>query len=119
MSKNLRFLMTANSFAFTTAISRDSSASWMRSRLSSTSGRTEARPCADYAQLFKTLCITASLAVLCGSCGKPAERGSGSSALGQLPFGAVDTPAAGQTLRGQVLVGGWALSEAGIRQVAV
>ena len=65
------------------------------------------------------LTLTLSLAVFCSSCGKPAGQGSRPSVVAQLPFGAVDTPVAGQTLRGRVLVGGWALSEAGIRQVTI
>ena len=58
------------------------------------------------------LCLISCLA--CGN--KPAEAGA---SLSRLPFGSLDIPRSGETVRGNVGVGGWALSEDGISRIAI
>ena len=50
----------------------------------------------------------------CGS--KPDET---ATSLSRLPFGVIDVPRSGETLRGAVGLGGWALSEDGISRIAI
>jgi hypothetical protein len=53
----------------------------------------------------------------CFACGsKPADP---APSLSRLPFGVIDVPRSGETLHGTVNVGGWALSEDEISQVAI
>lgn len=57
------------------------------------------------------LAVIAALGMAaCGTTGKNA---------GKLPFGVMDTPRTGETLKGKVVLSGWALSEAGITEIAV
>jgi hypothetical protein len=39
--------------------------------------------------------------------------------LARLPFGVIDLPRSGETLKGAVSIGGWALSEDGISRIAI
>ena len=39
--------------------------------------------------------------------------------VGKLPLGIMDTPRTGDTLKGNAALAGWALSEAGIKEIAV
>jgi hypothetical protein len=55
-----------------------------------------------------------SLAIIFGSCGSAKK-----DAHARLPFGVVDVPHAGETLREMIPVGGWALSDAGIKSVSI
>jgi hypothetical protein len=64
---------------------------------------------------FAGVCLVCVLTSAgCGS--RPVEHGL---SVAKLPFGVVDTPHSGDTLRGAVGVGGWALSEDGIGRVAI
>ena len=64
---------------------------------------------------FAIACLAGLIA--CSACGtKPEEPGV---SLSRLPYGVIDTPHSGETLRGAVGLGGWALSEDGISRVAI
>jgi hypothetical protein len=54
------------------------------------------------------------LALFLTSCSSPEEKKPG-----KLPFGVMDTPHSGDTLRGVAVLSGWALSENGIQRVSV
>ena len=70
--------------------------------------------------ISKHACFAGALllcAVVCIGCGgRPAETGASAS---RLPFGVVDLPHSGETLRGTTRLGGWALSEDSIERVAL
>jgi hypothetical protein len=63
-------------------------------------------------KLFLLFC-TACAVILSGSCSPHSDLKP------KLPFGSLDIPRAGDTVHGVAGVGGWALSEAGIKEVCV
>src|SRR5947209_17099517 len=59
--------------------------------------------------------VVAGIALLLAGCADEKPRAS----LARLPFGSMDTPRNGDTIRGPTLIGGWALAESGIDSVTI
>jgi hypothetical protein len=61
--------------------------------------------------------VLAALAIGCGGSGSTAERAP--DPTNELPFGTIDTPAAGAQVPSTVTIGGWALDDRGIKRIRV
>jgi hypothetical protein len=59
------------------------------------------------------------LTALMMACKQPTDTAVKFSTHAKMPFGFVDNPQPGQALRGTAQLGGWALAEGGIQEVAI
>lgn len=65
-------------------------------------------------------CLSVVAALISLSCGGPQSTAAEqSTATSKLPFGYVESPHPGETVRGQWPVQGWALSESGVKTVDI